>query len=251
MTLSSFKTSGAIIGDAAPLSWRSFIPAQPVIENYIRIFGELGFGGSLFNTVVVAIGQVAGSVVTASLAGYAFARIQFPMRNFLFGLCLLASFIPVEAILLPLYKITQDLGMVSTYTGLFVPLMFHPFGLFIMRQAFADLPNELTEASQIDGAGRWRDFWNICLPNVRPALLTLVIIQFIWSCNNYLWPLVAMQDPEKQVAQVVIGAYKSVPNSPMFGEMFAAATAVTLPLVLVAIVLQRHYVRGLVTTGLK
>lgn len=249
--LSSFKSTNDIITGTYPLSWASFFPQSPTVENYVYLFTELAFQKNLLNTLIAACGQVSIAVVASSLAGYAFARLNFPGNKLVFTLLLLTAFIPVEAIIVPLYRIMQWLGLVSTYPALFLPFACNPFGIFLMRQAFRDIPLEMEEAAKMDGAGPFRIFLTIALPNVRPTLATLVLIQFIWSWNAYLWPLVVMQDPNKQIAQVAIANLKSIPNFPMDGPLFAAATAVTIPLVILSIVLQRYYVRGLVTSGMK
>jgi len=249
--LSSFKSTDDIITGTYPLSWGSFFPTAPTLENYVYLFTELAFQRNLLNTLIAACGQVGIAVVASSLAGYAFARLRFPGNRLVFTLLLLTAFIPVEAIIVPLYRVMQWLGLVSTYPALFLPFACNPFGIFLMRQAFRDVPLEMEEAAKIDGAGPFRIFLTIALPNVRPTLATLILIQFIWSWNAYLWPLVVMQDPNKQIAQVAIANLKSIPNFPMDGPLFAAATAVTIPLVVLSIVLQRYYVRGLVTSGMK
>lgn len=249
--LSSLKSTNDIITGTFPLSWSSFVPLRPTLENYFYLFNELNFQRNLINTLIAACGQVGIAVVASSLAGYAFARLRFPCQNIVFALLLMTAFIPVEAIIVPLYKIMQWLGLVSTYPALFLPFACNPFGIFLMRQAFRDIPLEMEEAAKMDGAGPFRVFLTIALPNVKPTLATLVLIQFIWSWNAYLWPLVVMQDPNKQIAQVAIANLKSIPNFPMDGPLFAAATAVTIPLVILSIVLQRYYVRGLVTSGMK
>jgi multiple sugar transport system permease protein len=249
--MSSLKSTDDIITGTYPLSWSSFVPLKATLENYVYLFSELNFQRNLLNTLIAACGQVSVAVITSSLAGYAFARLNFPFRDVVFGLLLLTAFVPVEAIIVPLYRIMHWLGLVSTYPALFLPFACNPFGIFLMRQAFRDIPVEMEEAARLDGASPLRIFFSIALPNVRPTLATLVLIQFIWSWNAYLWPLVIMQDPNKQIAQVAIANLKSIPNSPMDGPLFAAATAVTIPLVILSIVLQRYYVRGLVTSGMK
>jgi len=250
-TLASFKSTTEIITKTFPLSWASFVPLQATLENYVYLFTEVNFQLNLLNTVIAGAGQVGLAVVVSSLAGYAFARLRFPGRELVFALFLLTAFIPVEAIIVPLYQIMQQMGLVSTFPALFLPFACNPFGIFMMRQAFRDVPLEMEEAAKIDGCGPLRVFLIIALPNVKPTLATLVLIQFIWSWNAYLWPLVVMQDPTKQIAQVAIANLKSLPNIPMDGPLFAAATAVTIPLVILSIVLQRYYVRGLVTSGMK
>lgn len=249
--LMSFKSTAAIVAERFPFTWRTLVPTVPTAENYTMLFGPLGFTRSLFNTLVASVGQVTISVIVTTLAGYSFARLRFPGRNILFALLLSTAFVPLETILVPLYNVARALGMTSTYPALFLPFVANPFGIYLMRQSFADIPHELDEAAHIDGANRWQVFWNIAVPNVKPALATLVLLQFIWSWNNYLWPLVIIQNPNLQIAQVALAALKSIPNFPMDGPLFAGTTVLTVPLVALAILLQRYYVRGLMTAGIR
>ena len=249
--LSSLMSTNDILHHRYPLSWESIFPIRPTLENYALLFGQIDFQRNLVNTLIAGAGQVSLAVITSTMAGYAFARLRFPGRDIVFALLLVTAFIQVEVIIVPLYKVVQSLGLTSTYAALFLPFACSPFGIYLMRQSFRDIPIELEEAARIDGAGPARVFFRIALPNVKPAIATLVLIQFIWSWNAYLWPLVIMQDPEKQIAQVLIAGLKSSPNFPMDGPMLAAATTVTLPLVFLSMLLQRYYVRGLVTSGLR
>jgi len=252
MVLSAFKSTHSIVADAYPLSWKSIVPSHATTSNFGRLFGQLGFGRTLVNTAIAAAGQIGGSLVVCTLAGYAFARVRFPLRTAAFALCMLGAFIPIEATVVPLYRVVDSLGLVSTYAVLFLPFVCNPFGIFLMRQSFRDLPDEIFDAAAVDGAGIRALFLRIGLPNVRPALATLVLIQFIWSWSNYFWPLIAMQNPSRQVAQVAMASLQTdANNQPMYGEMFAAATIVTVPLVLLSIGLQRYYVRGMLSAGLK
>jgi ABC-type glycerol-3-phosphate transport system permease component len=252
MALSAFKSTHSIVADAYPLSWRSFLPGQITMANFTSLFGSLGFGRTLVNTAIASLGQIAGSLVVCTLAGYAFARIRFRFRGVLFGLCMLGAFIPIEATVVPLYNVVKDLGLLSTYAVLYLPFVCNPFGIFLMRQSFRDIPDEIFDAASVDGAGTLAQFVRVALPNVRPALATLVLIQFIWSWSNYFWPLIAMQDPAKQVAQVAMASLQtSANNQPMYGQMFAAATVITVPLIVLSIGLQRYYVRGMLSAGLK
>lgn len=250
-TLTSFKTTEEIIATRYPLDIWSFLPPNPGMESYRVLFFEVGFLRNIVNTLIASSAQVVLAVMTSTLAGYAFARLRFPMREPLFALALLTSFIPLEIILVPLYQVVSGLGLRSTYPALFLPFSCQPFGIYLMRQSFRALPSELDDAARVDGAGTWRIFWKIALPNVKPALATLVLIQFIWSWNAYLWPLVIMQDPQKQIAQVALSAMRSSPNFPLDGPLFAGITVVTIPLVVLAIWLQKYYVRGLMTSGIR
>lgn len=250
-TLSSFKSTGSIATTRYPLSLWSFLPPSPTLENYSYLFGPLNFQKNLANTLIVSACQVTLSVIASTLAGYAFGRLRFPGRDLLFALVLSSTFAPPEVILVPLYQVVTGLGLTSTYAGLFLPFICQPFGIFLMRQSFMQIPTELDDAARIDGATTWQLFWMISLPNVRSALATLVLIQFIWSWNAYMWPLVIMQDTSKQIAQVTLTAMRSSQNFPMDGPLFAGITVMTIPLVVLAIALQKYYVRGLLTSGIK
>ncbi|MCX8571498.1 MULTISPECIES: carbohydrate ABC transporter permease [Hyphomicrobiales] len=249
--LTSFKSTASVIATRYPLSVWSFFPPEPTLENYSALFTELNFGRYLFNTAIASGGQVILVVITSTLAGYAFARLRFPGREVLFALTLLTAFIPLEVILVPLYQVVSGMGLTSTYPALFLPFAAQPFGIYLMRQSFMQIPTELDDAARVDGAGTWRIFWRIAMPNVKPALATLVLIQFIWSWNAYLWPLVIMQDPNRQIVQVMLAGLKGSPNYSLDGPLFAGLTFVTVPLIVMAIVLQRHYVRGLMTSGIR
>lgn len=249
--LTSLKSTASVIATRYPLSVWSFFPPEPTLENYVALFTEMNFGRHLFNTALASGGQVILVVITSTLAGYAFARLRFPGREVLFALTLLTAFIPLEVILVPLYQVVSGMGLTSTYPALFLPFAAQPFGIYLMRQSFMQIPTELDDAARVDGAGTWRIFWRIAMPNVKPALATLVLIQFIWSWNAYLWPLVIMQDPNKQIVQVMLAGLKGSPNYSLDGPLFAGLTFVTVPLIVMAIVLQRHYVRGLMTSGIR
>jgi ABC-type glycerol-3-phosphate transport system permease component len=249
--LSSFQSTQDIVQHRYPLSWSSIVPLKPTFENYVTLFGTINFGLNLWNTVIASFGQVTLAIATSSLAGYAFARLNFPFRNILFALLLVTAFIQVDALIVPLYQIVNSMGLTSTYPALFLPFACSPFGIYLMRQSFREIPLELEEAARLDGAGPARVFFSVALPNVLPSLATLVLIQFIWSWNAYLWPLVIMQDPAKQIAQVALAALKSTPAFPLDGPLLAAATVVTVPLVIISTVLQRYYVRGMMTSGIR
>jgi multiple sugar transport system permease protein len=251
MTLTSLKPTQDVFRYSFPLTWKTFVPPHPTLANYHSIFAQWHFQRDLMNTLIAAAGQVIGCCVVCPLAGFVFARLRFRGRNFLFALVMLTAFMPLEMIVVPLYSVMRSLHLVSTYPALFLPFIFSPFGIFLMRQAFLDIPRELDEAATMDGASLFRIFWSVVLPNARPALITLALIQFMWSWNNYLWPLVIMQDPAKQVVQVSIAKFQSVQNFPLYGELFAASTAATIPILVLFFLLQRYYVRGMLISGMK
>ncbi|MCC6173911.1 MAG: carbohydrate ABC transporter permease [Chloroflexi bacterium] len=251
MFLTSFKPTEEVFRYASPLTWKTFIPPAPTLQNYRSIFTTWSFHRDLFNTLIAASGQMLGACLFSTLAAYVFARLRFPGRDVLFALTMLTAFVPFDVVVVPLYVVMRSLNLVSTYPALFLPFIFSPFGIFLMRQAFLEIPRELDEAATIEGASPIQIFWHVILPNGRPALVTLALIQFMWSWNSYLWPLVIMQDPNKQVVQVTIAKFRTVANFPLFGELFAAATAATIPILILFFLLQRYYIRGMLVSGMK
>jgi multiple sugar transport system permease protein len=251
MFLTSFKPTEDVFRYTSPLSWKTFVPPAPTLANYVSIFATWSFHRDLLNTLIAASGQVLGACTLSTLAAYVFARLQFPGRDLLFAVTMLTAFVPFDVIVVPLYVVMRGLNLVSTYPALFLPFIVSPFGIFLMRQAFMEIPRELDEAGRIEGASLLQVFWHIILPNAKPALVTLALIQFMWSWNSYLWPLVIMQDPNKQVVQVTIAKFRTIANVPLFGELFAAASAATIPVLILFFVLQRYYIRGMLMSGMK
>jgi ABC-type glycerol-3-phosphate transport system permease component len=251
MFLTSFKPTVDVFRYTVPLSWMTFIPPAPTLENYVSIFTTWNFHRDLMNTLIAAGGQVIGACVTSTLAAFVFARMRFRGRDVLFAFTMLTAFVPFDVVVVPLYIVMRSLGLVSSYWALFLPFSFSPFGIFLMRQSFLEIPRELDEAATIEGANLFQVFWHIILPNTKAALVTLALIQFMWSWNSYLWPLVIMQDPNKQVVQVTIAKFRTIANFPLFGELFAAASAATIPLLILFFLLQRYYVRGVLVSGMK
>lgn len=251
MVSSGFKYQTAIFKDMAPVSWTTFLPIGAVMDNFEQLFTEKGVGRALANSLLVAAIDVVGALIVCSLAAYALTRIQFRGRGVIFALILATFMLPVEAMVVPLYRVVSGLGIQDTLWAVALPGVASVFGLFLLRQTFEQIPAELDEAARIDGAGHIRVFWSVILPNVRTALATLILIKFLFSWNAFLWPLVAIQTHENQVIQVAV-AHSAAPDYlPNWGLTFAGAAVATVPLVILFLFLQRYFVRGLATTGMK
>jgi ABC-type glycerol-3-phosphate transport system permease component len=248
---SGFKYQTAIFKDMAPVSWTTFLPIGAVMDNFEQLFTEKGVGRALANSLLVAAIDVVGALIVCTLAAYALTRIRFRGRGFIFALILATFMLPVEAMVVPLYRVVSGLGIQDTLWAVALPGVASVFGLFLLRQTFEQIPTELDEAARIDGAGHIRVFWSVILPNVRTALATLILIKFLFSWNAFLWPLVAIQTQENQVIQVAV-AHSAAPDYlPNWGLTFAGAAVATVPLVILFLFLQRYFVRGLATTGMK
>lgn len=248
---SSFKNQLALFNDVTPLSWKAFFPVEGTTENYRTLFERTNVMTALLNTAIVAGGQVALTLLLCSMAAYSLTRISFPGANIVFVLILLTFLLPIEALMVPLYQVVSGLGLSNSLLGIMIPWIASPFGLFLLKQAFEELPVELEDAARIDGAGHVRIFFSIVLPNVKVPMLTLGLITFLFSWNSFLWPLVIVQDPSIQVIQVAIAQQGSPTQLPNWGETFAGAVVATLPLILLFLLLQKYFTQGMTTSGIK
>ncbi|WP_329366709.1 carbohydrate ABC transporter permease [Streptomyces sp. NBC_00669] len=244
--VTSFKTDP----DAAahPLS---LLPDPFTLDSYRRLFG---FGGGesipftrwLGNSVLVTVFITGGRVFFDSLAGYALARLDFRGRNLLFNGLLTVMSVPGVVLLIPKFLVLNQLGMFDTYAGMIVPLLVDAAGVFIMRQFFLSVPKEVEEAARIDGAGVFRTFWSVVLPMARPALITLTILSFQSSWNEFTHFLVATQSPQYEtlttgLARFVSGSLSAGTQYPL---KLTAALLATIPVAVLFFVFQRHFVRG-------
>ena len=248
---SSFKPQAAIFRDVKPLSWHTFLPGVPTLDNFVHLFADRGLGRALLNSAIVSSCQVAGTLVLCSMAAYGLTRIRFRGANVVFALILMTFLLPIESLMVPLYITISGLGLQDTLAGVFIPWLASPFGLFLLRQSFEELPRELDEAARIDGAGHFRIFWSVVLPNVRAPLATLALVIFLFSWNAFLWPLVVLSSPRHLVVQLAIAQSVAPGQLPNWGETFAGATVATVPLITLFLFLQRFFVRGIAMTGVK
>src|SRR4029453_1872224 len=184
MLLGSIKPTGEII--ANPTAW---LPQQPTLGNFTELLAKQNFGLYFFNSVLVAGVCVLGNLLFCSMAGYAFAKIDFAGKKLLFGAVLLMLVIPGIATFVPLFVQVSNLGLANSYLGLILPYIVPPLGVFLMRQFIAEIPDSLIEAAHLDGAGEARIFTRIVIPLSGAPLATLTILTFLFQWNNFLWPL--------------------------------------------------------------
>ena len=226
------------------------LPAEPVWGNYPAALGAQPFLRYFVNSAVFASLVVAGQLVTAATAGYAFARLDFRGRDRLFMAYLSTMMVPAVVVLIPRFLLINRLGWVDTYAGLASTELVSVWGIFLMRQYFRSVPRELEDAARIDGAGAWRIFVSVSLPLARPALATLGLFAFVDAWKNLLWPLVATRSLEMRTVEVGIASFHATYVSNWPYQMSAAVTAV-VPMVVLFLVAQRYFVRGIQMTGFR
>ncbi|WP_225987391.1 carbohydrate ABC transporter permease [Streptomyces spectabilis] len=228
----------------------TFLPDDWEGASFDEVFTALPFREMLTNSALNTLGRTAGQLVFCSLAAYAFARMRFRGRDLLFGLFLSVLMVPSSLLVLPQYDIIQSFGLLNSAPALFLPGMFSAFGTFLLRQAFLALPRELEEAARIDGAGSFRIFWSVMLPLIRPALAALAVITAMAAWNDLLWPLIVNTDPEAMPISAGLtsleGQYET--NYPV---MMAGSLIASLPMLLVYVFLQRHFVQSVAASGVK
>jgi multiple sugar transport system permease protein len=228
----------------------SVLPESWNWAGFQQVFTAVPFGEMLTNSLLNTAGRTLGQLVFCSLAAYAFARLQFRGKNVLFAVFLSVLMVPPQLLVLPQHEIMQKLGLLNSVPALFLPGMFSAFGTFLLRQFFLALPRELEEAARIDGAGPLRIFWSIMLPLVRPALAALAVITAMWSWNDLLWPLVVNTDPAKAPVSAGLISLEGqfMTNWPV---LMAGSVIASLPMLLLYVLLQRHFVQGIALSGSK
>ncbi|MFD5372979.1 carbohydrate ABC transporter permease [Streptomyces griseoincarnatus] len=249
MALSAFKTRRDLT--ASPPVW---IPSEWTLSNFSALLDQLDMPRHFLNSLIVAVLVTLCNLLFCSMLGYALAKLEFTGRSKVFGVVLAALMVPGNLLILPLYVLMTKLGLIDTYAGLVLPFAAGAFGVFLMRQFMQSIPDELLEAARIDGAGEWYIFWRIVLPLVKPALATLTIFTFLGSWNNFVWPLIATNDPGKYTLPVALATFANDPNRTVGGGngmLMAGSLLVVLPVLLVFVVLQRHFTQGIATAGLK
>jgi multiple sugar transport system permease protein len=246
MFLGSFKTQGELL--RVPPTW---LPEAPTRQNYTELFSKANFPRYFLNSAVVAIAVTAGNLIFCSMVGYALAKLRFKGRTPLFVLVMGTLMVPGVVTFVPLFVLVTNAGLANSYPGLILPFLVSPFGVFLMRQFFSGLPDDLMDSGRVDGAGELGIFARIMLPLTKPALATLGILTFLGSWNNFLWPLVIAQTEEKYTLPVALALYSTGQNAQNFGLLMAGAVVVVIPVLVIFLAFQRHVTRGIAITGLK
>ncbi|MDR6684535.1 multiple sugar transport system permease protein [Arthrobacter sp. 1088] len=251
MVASSFKPNSEIGGSTTQLWSNNFS-----FDNFVTAMDGIGGVSTLTfftNSLILAVGAVVGTVLSASISAYAFARINFPGRGLFFGMMIATLLLPFHVVIIPQYIVFQQLGLVDTYVPLLIGkfLAADAFFVFLMVQFMRGLPAELDEAARIDGAGHVRIFGSIMLPLMKPALISTSIFSFIWSWNDFLGPLLYLNTPEKYPLPLALRLFVDQTQSSDYGAMIAMSVLALLPVLVFFLVFQRYIVEGVSTQGLK
>lgn len=222
----------------------------PVLDNFKELFGRRHLFRWTLNTAFVSVVVTALEILFCSMAGYAFAKLRFFGREFLFWLYIGSMMVPGQVTLVPLYVLMSRMGLIDTYWGLILPFASSPFGVFLMRQQMQTLPSELLDAARIDGCSEVGIFARIVLPLVKPGLAVLGIFTFVAQWNSFLWPLIATRSTEMRLLQVGLAMLQE--ELPLrYGLLMAGATYAAIPIILIFFLFQRYFLQGIRIGGLK
>jgi fructooligosaccharide transport system permease protein len=251
MVVSSFKNDPQILSDISSI--KAFIlPAfsDNYFHNYYDCLKQLPILKSMMNSFFYIGVIIIFSLIVNSLAGFGFARLDFPGKKIIFTILLSLMIVPAQTIMLPLFSIVFKLGWINSYLGLIIPVIANPFYIFLFRQTFLGLPKEIEEAAKLDGANQYTIFVKIIMPLVKPIYATVAIMIFVATWNDFIWPVMVISDPSKQTIQMALSSLFSI--QPInYGRVMAGLTFVTIPVLIIFLTMQKYYVQGIVGSGSK
>jgi multiple sugar transport system permease protein len=248
MVLSSLKTPAETM--QVPPVW---LPRDPSLDAYGKVAGVVNVGRSMWNSLVIASITTAGILMTSMMAGYAFAKYRFRGRTALFSLLIATMFLPPIVTLIPLYRMVGSIGLSGSLFGVILPNLANAFGIFLMRQFIAGVPDDLIDAARVDGASELLILFKIVMPSIAPAIAALALFAFVYHWNSYLWPLTVLQGSSDSYPIVIsLSRLLSYNRGAMnTGLVMAGATLAVLPPLILFVLLQRFFVDSIVGSAVK
>ncbi len=245
----SLKTD-AQIQDISSLG-RILIPNPVAFKNYLKVLTYIDYPRYFLNSLTVTLMCILGSVVSCTMVAYAFARLKWPGRDICFLVMLSTMMLPPQVTMIPVFLIYKNLGLVNTLMALYVPsFLGTAFFIFMLRQFFLTIPRDLEEAAKIDGSGYGRIFLSIMLPLIKPALLGVIVFQFMWAWNDFVNPLIYIHDKEKMTLTIGLQAFNLV-HGAEWSLVMAASVMMTIPVIILFFFAQRYFIEGITLTGIK
>ncbi|MCD9025306.1 carbohydrate ABC transporter permease [Cohnella silvisoli] len=244
MVINSLKPATSVIRMPPDLSFYHL-----TWENYEKLFADSIVSLWTFNSFLIAICGMFGNVIICSMAGYAFAKKNFPGKRMLFWFVMSIMMTSTQVIMIPLFMLIRDMGLLNSYWGLILPVLVSPFAVFMTKQFMQSIPNELIAAAQIDGSSEWFIYWKIILPLSKPVLAIVAIFSFITQWNDFLWPLLATESREMRTLQVGVSSMQL--QNVNYGLVLAGSVWTMIPVVLLFVSFQRFFVRGITIGAVK
>ncbi len=237
------------LGEASQFPPR-FFPEKATLEHYRALLEHLNMGRYFLNSLVLATGVSAASLIVNSMAGFAFAKFAFRGKRLVFSLLLVTMIVPGQVTMLPVFLLLKHLHLLNTYFGIILPGMASAFGIYLVRQYLESIPDSLLEAARIDGATNWRIYWDIVVPLAKPVLVTLLLFTFVGTWNDFLWPLIVMTRDDMYTLPVALAALMGE-HAQDLELMMAGAVLTVVPIVVLFLALQRYYLRGILLGGVR
>ncbi|MFC5826329.1 carbohydrate ABC transporter permease [Nonomuraea insulae] len=225
-------------------------PSRFTLDNLLYVLTEVPIGRYMLNSAIVSVAVTVIALVLHSMAAYALARLRFPGRQVIFSVIVSTMLVSLPVILVPLFLVARQLGLLDTYAGLILPAIFHAFGIFLLRQYYLTIPRELEEAADLDGCGYFRRWWQVVVPLSRPVLASLSVLFFLANWNAFLWPLTSTRDPDLRMVQVGIATLQGQYGS-AWNYILAATVIAAVPTLVAFVLGQRRLVEAIKTSGLK
>jgi multiple sugar transport system permease protein len=245
MVSTSFKSTSEIFTLTPTL-----LPTLPTLDHYRTLFSTLNIVRYYWNSAVFAILGTILAIMCNSMAGYAFAKLNFPGREKLFTLLMFAMMVPGQVTMMPVFLILKNFGLLNSFTGLIIPGSASVFGIFMLRQFMSEIPDEILEAARMDGCTEFTIFWKIMLPLSTPILATLAIFSFIGAWNEFFWPLIIMLKEENYTLPVALANLNGQYNTD-WGLLMSGSVLVVIPVILVFLLAQKHYIKGIAAGSVK
>ena len=248
MVASSLKPEAEIFKNLNSLS--TFIPSNASFDNYLEVFQRIDMWKYVLNSLFYVFVIIVLDLIVNSICGYALAKFEFRGKNALLTLVISLMVFPAEAIMLPLYREVADFGWINSWAGLIVPFIAKCFSIYMFRQFFLDIPNDLLEAASIDGCGPIKTFFRVVMPISGTVYATIFILDFVAHWNDFMWPLLVVTGEEKRTIQLAIQTFFG--SKPInYAPIMASLTISAIPMLIMFIVLQKYYVEGIASTGIK
>lgn len=245
LVIASTHSTDEIFDSTPPL-----LPGGDLGKNLSSLQETASFGQVVLNSLLIAVIYTVCAGAVCTLAGYAFTKYRFKGRDALFGMLMLGLVIPTQVTLVPLFKMMAELHWLNTYQAVIMPNLALPFGIFLMRQSMAALPDELLDSGRMDGCGELRLFLRVVLPPMRPALAALGIFLFLYQWNDFIWPLIVLRDNASLTIPVALASLQGVDDTD-YGAILTGTAVAAIPMIIVFLALQRHFVSGLLAGAVK
>jgi ABC-type glycerol-3-phosphate transport system permease component len=248
MLISSFKPEVRLFADMG--SVKAFLPLDFTMENYSSVFNRISIFRYILNSLFYICATLSVSLVINSMCGYALAKFRFKGRKLILALIISLMVFPFDTVMIPLYIVVAKMQLINSYAALIIPFMAKCFSIFMFRQFFMDIPDELIEASYIDGCNRFTSYFQIVLPISGAVFATVFILEFVTMWSDFVWPLIVLDKREMFTVQIGIQAFFSDPPI-YYAQVMAALTLAVIPTIVIFLFFQKYYVQGIATTGLK